>query len=160
MGWYLLFLTGVGELSGKSQKHPYVVSIKMVPNSSHGFNLEFFFDSFCSRSWTKRIFTWVLSATQSSRILCNIPYARHYNPRFVYFLPTLRRPFLCFQGRFLEKFCMVSIQERVMMARVRYNNVPKVCWLRSLLYWVFNLETFIQPEVSDTYQRKANHCIF
>ena len=32
-------------------------------------------------------------------------YARHYNPRFVYFLPTFRRPFLYFQGGCLGTFC-------------------------------------------------------
>ena len=30
----------------------------------------------------------------------DLPYARHYTPRFVYFLPTFWRPFLCFQGGF------------------------------------------------------------
>ena len=33
-----------------------------------------------------------------------LPYARHYNPRFVYILPTFKRQFLCFQGGFLGKF--------------------------------------------------------
>ena len=38
-------------------------------------------------------------------IIIEVPYALHYNPWFVYFLSTLRRPFLCFQGGFLRKFC-------------------------------------------------------
>ena len=61
-----------------------------------------------------------------------VPYASHYNPRFVYFLPIFEG-----QKRFLWSFfCkiltlymsrtwqvsvyMVSIQERVIVARVRY----------------------------------------
>ena len=35
----------------------------------------------------------------------NIPYARHYKPRLVYFLPHFQRPFLCFKGGFFKKFC-------------------------------------------------------
>ena len=34
-----------------------------------------------------------------------IPYARHYNPRLVYFLPTFRKPKTFFQGGFVRKFC-------------------------------------------------------
>ena len=33
-----------------------------------------------------------------------IPYARHYNPRFVYFLPTFSSPKTFFQGAFFLKF--------------------------------------------------------
>ena len=33
-----------------------------------------------------------------------IPYARHYNPRFVYFLPTFWSPKTFFQGAFFLKF--------------------------------------------------------
>ena len=33
-----------------------------------------------------------------------IPYARLYNPRFVYFLPTFRSPKTFFQGAFFLKF--------------------------------------------------------
>ena len=32
----------------------------------------------------------------------NIPYARHYKPRLVYFLPHFQRPFLCFKEVFSE----------------------------------------------------------
>ena len=35
----------------------------------------------------------------------SIPYACHYNPWLVYFLPHFRSPFLCFQGGFFRKFC-------------------------------------------------------
>ena len=53
-------------------------------------------------------------STLESLIENYIPYARHYNPRFVYFLPHFGRPkrFLrsCFH-KFLP-LCMVSIQER------------------------------------------------
>ena len=35
---------------------------------------------------------------------CYLPYARHYNPRFVYFLPTFWSPKTFFQGSFLLKF--------------------------------------------------------
>ena len=35
-----------------------------------------------------------------------LPYARHYNPRFVYFLPTFWRPKTFFQGGFFRKFCL------------------------------------------------------
>ena len=45
---------------------------------------------------------------QESLPHCNflswLPYSRHYNPQFAYFLPTFRRPFLCFQGGFFRKF--------------------------------------------------------
>ena len=34
-----------------------------------------------------------------------IPYARHYNPRFVYFLPTFWKSKTFFQGGFFRKFC-------------------------------------------------------
>ena len=34
-----------------------------------------------------------------------IPYAHHYNPLLLYFLPRFWRPFLCFQGAFSRKFC-------------------------------------------------------
>ena len=52
-----------------------------------------------------------------------VPYARHYKPQLVYFLPHFQRPLLCFLRRFFQKFlslCMACIQERLMMARVRY----------------------------------------
>ena len=48
-------------------------------------------------------------------ILCGyIPYARHYNPRFVYFLPHFWRPktFLRSCSRKFLTLCTVSIQER------------------------------------------------
>ena len=35
-----------------------------------------------------------------------LPYARHYNPRFVYFLPTFWRSKTFFQGFFFRKFCL------------------------------------------------------
>ena len=35
-----------------------------------------------------------------------LPYVRHYNPWFVYFLPHFWKPFLCFQGGFFTKFCL------------------------------------------------------
>ena len=40
-----------------------------------------------------------------------IPYARHYNPRFVYFLPTFEVQKRFFKGIFLKilALCMVSI---------------------------------------------------
>ena len=75
-----------------------------------------------------------------------IPQARHYNPRFVYFLPTFRRPFLCFQGGFFRKLCpylcMVSIQERVIvqvqqMYISRFGLKPKV--KVPVLYAVYTL---------------------
>ena len=34
-----------------------------------------------------------------------IPYPRHYNLRFVYFLPTFWKPKMFFQGCFFRKFC-------------------------------------------------------
>ena len=49
-----------------------------------------------------------------------IPYARRYKPRLVHFL----RQFLCFQRvvffHLILSLCLVSIQERLMIARVRY----------------------------------------
>jgi hypothetical protein len=33
-----------------------------------------------------------------------VPYARHYNPRFVYFLPTFWSQKMLFQGAFFLKF--------------------------------------------------------
>ena len=47
-----------------------------------------------------------------------LPYARHYKPRLVYFLPHFQRPFLCFLGGFLKKnlpLCMACIQERLLI---------------------------------------------
>ena len=54
-----------------------------------------------------------------------IPYAHHYNPRFVYFLPTFWSPKTFFSRGFFLKtlaLCMVSIQERVIVAHGRYLN--------------------------------------
>ena len=54
--------------------------------------------------------------------MTNLPYARHYNPRFVYVLPTFLSPKRFFQGAFPLKIlalCMVGIQERVIVARLR-----------------------------------------
>ena len=48
----------------------------------------------------------------------NILYARHYNPRFVYFLPTLWSPKTCSQGFFFLKILalfVVSIQEQFLI---------------------------------------------
>ena len=45
-----------------------------------------------------------LTTMHSFLSLFYILYARHYN-RFVYFLPTFKRPFLCFQRVFFRKFC-------------------------------------------------------
>ena len=50
--------------------------------------------------------------------LSYIPYARHYNSRVVYFLPTFGRQFSRRSFRKILYLCMVSIQERVMMARI------------------------------------------
>ena len=69
----------------------------------------------------------------------DVLYERHYNPRFVYFLPTFRRPFLLFSRRFFRKIlslCMVSIQELLL--------IKSVLW-RTVLYfgfptWNSNLE--------------------
>ena len=46
-----------------------------------------------------------------------ITYARHYNPRFVYFLPTFWSPKTFLRGFFLKilALCMVSIQERFLI---------------------------------------------
>ena len=46
-----------------------------------------------------------------------ILYARHYNPRFVYFLPTFEVQKRFFKGIFLKilALCMVSIQERFLI---------------------------------------------
>ena len=60
-----------------------------------------------------------LKNTPLANIL-QLPYARHYNPRFVYFLPIF---FFFFMYCDLWPYvCMVSIQERVIAARVRYFN--------------------------------------
>ena len=51
----------------------------------------------------------------------HIPYARHYNPQFVYFLPTFWSPKTFFQGAFFLKIlalCMISIQERFLIKSV------------------------------------------
>ena len=40
----------------------------------------------------------------TTQILTYLPYARHYNPRFVYFLPTFWSPKTFFQGAFFLKF--------------------------------------------------------
>ena len=51
-----------------------------------------------------------------------IPYAPHYNPWFEYFYPLFEDHFFVFKEFFqkIMSLCMVSIQERVMMARVWY----------------------------------------
>ena len=48
----------------------------------------------------------------------NLPYARHHNPPFVYFLPTFWSSFM-----WPLALCMVSIQERVMLARVQFQKI-------------------------------------
>ena len=56
-------------------------------------------------------------------LLLILPYASHYNPRFVYFIPNFLKVKNVFSTSVFQKFLplsMVSIQERVMMARVRY----------------------------------------
>ena len=55
----------------------------------------------------------------------NVPYDRHYNPRFVYFLSHFWRPKTVFYGVFFKilTLCTVSIKERVIVARVRYTNI-------------------------------------
>ena len=73
-----------------------------------------------------------------------IQYARHYNPRCVYFLPTFWRPFLCFQEGFFSENSVVIYgcysravckQELVMMVRVRYimHHICMVLFLAELL---------------------------
>ena len=50
--------------------------------------------------------------------IARLPYARHYKPRLVYFLPHFWKPFLCFQGGFFQKIlslCMVSVQELIVI---------------------------------------------
>ena len=47
-----------------------------------------------------------------------VPYARHYKPQLVYFLPHFQRPLLCFLRRFFQTFlslCMACIQERLVI---------------------------------------------
>jgi hypothetical protein len=53
---------------------------------------------------------------------CQIPYTRHYNQRFVYFLPTFWKSKTFFHK--ILSLCMVSNQERVIVARVRYLLLP------------------------------------
>ena len=54
--------------------------------------------------------------------MCKLPCAQHYNLWFVYCLLTFWKSQTFFQGVFSANhaLCMVSIQERFMMARVRY----------------------------------------
>ena len=51
----------------------------------------------------------------------NLPYARHYNPRFVYFLPAFWSSKTFWRVFFLKimALCMFSVQERVIVARVQ-----------------------------------------
>ena len=57
-----------------------------------------------------------------------IPYARHYKPRLVYFLPHFKVRFFVFKEVFSENFVLVyglysraaCNQERLLMARIRY----------------------------------------
>ena len=70
-------------------------------------------------------------------IQVEIPYARHYNLRFVYFISThfLKVKTVFSRSFFFQKIlplCMVSIKERVMMARVQYNLLVKQ-WHYSLM---------------------------
>ena len=87
--------------------------------------------------------------------MIHIPYARHYNPRFVFFLPTFESPKTVFQGAFFLKFWPYvrlvfksgSNQERVMMARVRYSfmhflrQIVNVTTLQFGLFYVGNLHS-------------------
>ena len=74
----------------------------------------------CCLIW--RIIRFLHIKTKYNYIIIYHTLATIYKPRLVYFLPHFWRPYLCFQGGCFQKilsFCMVSIQERVMMARVR-----------------------------------------
>ena len=76
---------------------------------------------------------WVMGGT-SIKINKYLPYARHYKPRLVYFLPHFQRPFFVFKEIFSENFVFMyglysraaCNQERPMMARVRYLQVLSV----------------------------------
>ena len=66
-----------------------------------------------------------------------LPYMRHYNPRFVYFLPRLWRPFLCFQGGAFQKILSLyifSIQERFL--------IKSGLWWRAygILFWFMKFD--------------------
>ena len=58
------------------------------------------------------------------QFLKNLPYSCHYNPRFVYFLPTFWSPKTLFQRasfKILAQCMALSNQERVIVAPVQYS---------------------------------------
>ena len=58
----------------------------------------------CMRSLILIRLIWL----SNPNILVNLPYARHYKPRFVYSLPTVWRPKMFFQGGFVRKFYLYA----------------------------------------------------
>ena len=57
------------------------------------------------QKWGKKIYKLRLIMEPKESTETYLPYARHYKPRLVYFLPHFWKPFLCFQGVFFRKFC-------------------------------------------------------
>ena len=66
-----------------------------------------------------------------------IPYARHYNLRFIYFLPTFWSPKTFFQGAFFLKFWpyVWLVFKSGFWSRAGYDNARTV--VLSILYWKF-----------------------
>ena len=119
MGFYLCIRPYKVQIFWEGRKITYYVSTSKKFERCF-LNLVAFSDIWTLISWD--YFLKYLSSFKLKWI--KLPCASHYNPRFLYLKPHFWSPFPCFQGDFFENYVliMVSIQERVMMAHVRYLN--------------------------------------
>ena len=82
-------------------------------------------------------------------ILHYVPYARHYNPRFIYFLPTFWRSKTFFQGGFFQKIlslCMVSIQEWFLLMQ-KWVMMMLIQCLLLFIYFLKLCLIFVEPSL-------------
>ena len=75
---------------------------------------------------------WKNTLSCAGILLCTyrLPYARHYNPRLVYFYPIFVVNFFIPIRTFLQKIlslCMATTQEQVMISRIRY--ITSLTWI-------------------------------
>ena len=61
-------------------------------------------ESFCHDTYNLYLVHYTLTTCPQHANINYLPYASHYNPRFVYFLPHFRKPKTFFQGVFFVKF--------------------------------------------------------
>ena len=74
-----------------------------------------------------------------------LPYARHYNPRFVYFLPTFWSPKTFFQGAFFVKFWpyVWLVFKSGFKSRAGYNGARTVLYHKCHILKVFPLMNWL-----------------